>query len=122
MALTRQERLALIMSQLEQAEPASDMESAYELLCDTMNSVEDAHSGVPFDPGSYLDDGRLYPPLKDARRSIPGRDDLIRFRSKGHNTFISSEGAIRIQTVGNRRQEPIVFLDKPGKSGKYVET
>lgn len=121
MTLSKPERLALCMKKLEESEPVSNMEDAYELLCNSMNSIEDTHSGVPYDPGNYIDDGRLYPPLKDNRFSIQGREDVVRYRSRGHNIFLSSEGGIKIQTSGKHGQGIVVYLNKPGKSGKYVE-
>ena len=103
------------------AEPARTQEEAYALLCDTMNEVEDEFSGVIYDPMNFLNDGRFYPPQRDARRSVAGRPDLVRYRSRGHNTFISEDGAIRIQSVPKARQETVVILDKPGHNGKKVE-
>ena len=71
---------------------------------------------IPFDPDAWLSDGRMYPPQGDSRRKVPGRNDLVRYRSLGHNTWIGANGAIRIAGVDGQ-----VFLEKPGADGRTVE-
>ena len=105
----------------ERRRPGESMDEAYDLLCDVMNAVEDQHSGVVYDPDNFLNDGRFYPPKADARRDVEGREDLIRYRSRMHNTYLSSEGAIRIQSVAKAGKPVEVILDKPGLSGRKVE-
>ncbi len=118
---SRQERFSMILERLNTAKPASNIDEAYKLLCETINLVEDEHSGVVHDPDNFLNDGRFYPPKADARRSVGGRKDLVRYRSRLHNTFLSTEGAIRIETVEQIGKQPEVILDKPGRSGRTLE-
>jgi len=101
--------------------PATSHDEAFKLVANTLNRVEDEFSGVAFDPGKHLDDGRLYPPQEDSRRDVPGRRDVIRYRSRGHNTWIGSNGAIRIEKIGKSREPSVCCLDKPGADGKTVE-
>lgn len=118
MLLPRRQRLILFFQTLNDAPAATTMEDAYDLLCDCLNQIEDAHSGVDYNPDHFQDDGRLYPPLADARRQVPGRPDLLRYRSRGHNTYVSADGAILIQTTDKPPQE---ILRKAGASGQNVE-
>lgn len=47
--MTKPERVKIILGRLLQAEPASDRESANQLIKDVVNSVEDEFSGLPYD-------------------------------------------------------------------------
>ena len=67
-------------------------------------------------PERWQTDGRLYPPLPDSRRPVPGYPDVTRWRSKGHNTYIRENGAMEIVTV---REGEIVFR-APGRDGRGV--
>jgi hypothetical protein len=115
-AATRRERLTEIYRRLELAAPAASGTDALDLIALTMNQVEDQLSGVPFDPENWRNDGRLYPPHPDSHRTVAGRPDLTRFRSKRHNTWIRSNGAIEIRT-----SEGDVEFAKPGADGKGVD-
>ncbi len=87
------------------------------LLENALNQVEDELTDVPFDPDEWLNDGRLYPPRADSARRVPGRPDVTRYRSLGHNTWIARNGAIRIVEIANDS----TVLDKPGADGWPVE-
>src|SRR4051812_33222003 len=119
--LTQAQRVAEFLKGLGEARPAASHDEAFDLVRDTLNAVEDQFSAVAFDPEKHLTDGRLYPPHEDSRRSVPGRDDVVRYRSRGHNTFIAANGAIRIEKIGKGGEPSICCLDKPGADGKAVE-
>lgn len=111
--LSKQERFRLFLTRLGKEPAASSMEEALFLIVKVLNAVEDEFSGVPYSPDDYLDDGRMYPPREDAARDVPGRPDLIRYRNRAHNTWVSQSGAIRITTV---RDGEIIF-EKVGVNG-----
>ncbi len=119
--LDRRQRIAVFLDRLGSAAHAASHDEAFELLKRTLTAVEDEFSGVPEDPDNHLDDGRLYPPQEDSRRKVPGRPDLIRYRSKGHNTWIGSNGAIRIEELPGKSGGPRCCLDKPGQDGQTVK-
>ena len=119
--LTQSQRVAEFLKRLNATPPATSHDEAFKLVANTLNRVEDEFSGVAFDPGKHLDDGRLYPPQEDSRRDVPGRGDVIRYRSRGHNTWIGSNGAIHIEKIGKSREPSVCCLDKPGADGKTVE-
>ncbi|WP_181956174.1 hypothetical protein FJN17_29090 [Bradyrhizobium symbiodeficiens] len=116
----RSERIAVFLDRLQSAAPTASHDEAFELLRSTLTAVEDEFSGVPENPESYLDDGRLYPPQEDSRRKVPGRPDLIRYRSRGHNTWIGTNGAILIKELSGNGADARCCLDKPGKDGRTV--
>jgi hypothetical protein len=119
--LTPPERVAVFLKRLDASPRAKNLDEARTLLADTLNAVEDDFSGVAYDPDKHLTDGRLYPPQEDSRRQVPGRNDVVRYRTRGHNVWIASNGAIRIEQIGKVGQPSVCCLDKPGANGKTVE-
>jgi len=98
------------------AEPAcASKDEAFDLLSRTLIGVEDEFSGIAFDPAFPRDDGRMYPPQKDAHRTTPGHDDLHRYRSRQHNTYFSESGAILIIDLAMGR-----VLDKPDANDRSI--
>lgn len=111
--LSKGKRLEMLLERMEAAPPARSAEEALDLVAKILNAVEDEHSGVEYNPEAWKDDGRMYPPKEDNRREVPDRPSLRRYRSAKHNTFIGSNGAIRIQDLDGK-----VLLDKPGRDGR----
>jgi hypothetical protein len=109
-------RLQLFYERLQAAPAASTREESYLLLCDTLNAVEDEHSGTPNNPDNFQTDGRLYPPQTDRAHEVDGFPGVIRYRSARHNTYIASNGAIEVKVVGTNE----VDFTKPGADGKGV--
>ena len=116
MSLSREESLFDFFTRLRDLPAASGPGEALEQVSIVLNTVEDEHSGVPYDPDSWADDGRLYPPQSDSVRPVPGRADVMRYRTRGHNLLLMSNGAIQIRTISGA----IVF-SKAGSDGNEVE-
>jgi hypothetical protein len=119
--LTQAERFAVFLKRLQATQPAGSGVDAFSLLSSTLNAVENSFSGVAYDPAKHLTDGRLYPPQDDNRRDVAGRKDIVRYRSRGHNTWIADNGAIRIEKIAKGAEPAVCCLDKPGADGKTVE-
>ena len=115
MSLTKSERLDELFRRLAAAAPAASLAAAWRLMGETLNAVEDELSGEPFDPEAWMSQQRMYPPKEDNSRPVAGFPGVVRFRSRGHNSFIGSNGAIEIQDTGKR-----VLFSKAGADGKGV--
>jgi hypothetical protein len=102
---TRQ-RVAEFLKRLNDQPPAQNLDEAREILAGVLTEVEDELCSET--------DERMGPPLDDNRRSVAGKPDVTRYRTKGHNVFYRSNGAIRIEELPSKA----VVLDKPGADGK----
>ena len=91
-------------------------EEAYAGLVSILDAVEDDLTGIANNPESWKTDGRLYPPQPDNRFPVSGHPGVTRLRTRGHNIFIATNGAIEIREV---RTDTVVFT-KPGSDGKEV--
>lgn len=109
-------RLKLFYQILEAAPAASTHDEGYELICNTLNAIEDEHSGVPNNPNAWKRDGRLYPPQKDRAYAVAGFPRVIRYRSFNHETYIAANGAIEVKLVATGK----IDFTKPGADGKGV--
>lgn len=122
--LPKKDRVALIFTQLKAAPPPSSRESALSLLDQIFRKVEDAHSGLPHDPHHVE---RMYPPVAEMEKTIPGQSWLRRYRHTSHVTLIAESGAIEIRTIERGMingvkaiiGEKVVF-EKPGADGRRV--
>jgi hypothetical protein len=115
---TKGERITEFLSRLSAAPSAASFAGARRLIDDTMNTVEDELSGVPFNPPTWMTDGRMYPVQDDRVYTVPGRADVKELQSFAHHsTFIRDNGAIRIQV----RKSGFVMLDKPGPTAHPSE-
>jgi len=103
--MTKRERLEKFVKKLDDAEPMDSAEGALRLLSAVLNEVEDQHSGVPYAPSAWQDDGRMYPPQADSARHVEGRSGVTRYRSRGHNTLIGRNGSIRIEGLRGPSRE-----------------
>jgi hypothetical protein len=113
--MDRTERIALFIAALKEAQPETDCTSARKLLDDTLNKIEDSHSGASFDPDNWMSDGRMYPPQDDSEP----RSDILGarlFYSRGHRLYFGRNGAIRIENRTGPDRGKIV-LNKPGRDG-----
>ena len=113
--MTIQDRLEEFCRRLLAASACASREEAFDLLRHTLIGVEDELSGIAFDPAFPRDDGRMYPPREDAHRTVPGRNDLHRYRSRQHHTYFSESGAILIVDL-----TPIIVLDKPDINARSI--
>ena len=113
--MDRSQRFALFLAALKEAPTAHDRASARTLLANTLNRIEEAHSGVPYDPEKWMTDGRMYPPRDDLEQPCPLAGAVL-FHSLGHAIWFAANGAIRIE--GRRgSNKGRVDLDKPGADG-----
>jgi hypothetical protein len=110
--LSKEERLSIFLERLSAAPPAGSAEEALELLSTTLNEVEDELTDIPYMPENSQSDGRMYPPQEDNARDVPGHDDVVRYRSRAHNTFIRANGAIEIRDLTQN-----VIFTKSGSDG-----
>jgi hypothetical protein len=110
---TKMERLAEMFRRMDAAPAPATHDDAYRLLCETIDAVEDELTSTPNDPANWRTDGRIYPPQLDSQVSVPGRPDLLRYVSRGHDSFLADNGAITIALHNGT-----VVFDKPGADGR----
>lgn len=113
MGISKRLRVEAFVERLATAPPASSDADAMVLVAETLNDVEDDMTSIPYNPGTWEFDGRMYPPQPDSARDAG--DGLTRYRSRGHNTLIHSSGAIRLMTIGGT-----CLLNKPAKNGYLI--
>jgi hypothetical protein len=112
---TKAERLREFLRRLGAAPASSSADEAFRQVCDILNAVEDEMTTIPHDPSRWMTDGRMYPPQADNARAVPGRPDVTRYRSRGHNTLIGDNGAIEIRSIAGS-----LILFKPGADGRVI--
>lgn len=115
-SLSKEERLEEFLRRLGNAPAAKMFDEAYSQICNILNEVENEMTSISYQPQNWQTDGRLYPPQIDNMRAVLGHDNIKRFRSLGHNTFIGENGSIEIQTVHSN----VIVFSKPGEDGKKV--
>ncbi len=113
---TRAERLFEFFGRLARLPRARSAGEARSQLSVTLTEVENELTSIANDPSTLGRDGRMYPPEDDSKRDVPGRKDVIRFRSRKHNTFVRDNGAIEIRAV----EGDLVVFEKPGSDGRKV--
>jgi len=97
------------------AAPVASNGAALELIAVMLKAVEDELTDTPDDPSRWMTDGRLYPPQPDSRRDVPEHPEIARYRSRAHNTFIRTNGAIEIRDLTDQ-----VLFRKAGADGTHV--
>jgi hypothetical protein len=100
---------------MAEAPATTSAEAALELIALTLNAVEDDLTDIPADPDRWMTDGRMYPPQSDSRREVREHPNVVRYRSRAHNTFIGINGAIEIRDLMDG-----VLFRKAGADGKHV--
>ncbi|GAA1525544.1 hypothetical protein [Kribbella lupini] len=107
--LSLPERLALLYDRLSALPPARTADEAFRQLAETLDRVEDEHSGVERDPNPGLKfDGRMYPPREDFTERLP--DGGLRATTKGNLIEISPGGTTDIYS---RHTSDLVYR-RPG--------
>lgn len=112
--ISKEERLKIFIERLNAAVCATNDSDALELLSSILNAVEDEFTSTPYLPEQWDYDGRMYPPQEDSKHFESS--NISRYRSRNHNTFIASNGAIKIVSIRSKE----VLIDKPGKNGKRI--
>lgn len=116
MERNKHDRFQEFVNRLDKAPNARSHDAAFDLLTSTLNEVEDEFTDIPYRPEYWQTDGRMYPPEEDSARAVEGRPDVVRYRHKGHNTFIRDNGAIVVREITGQ-----VRVEKPGADGRGVE-
>ena len=57
----------------------------------------------------------MHPPQSDSKRVIT--KDITRYRNRNHNTYIGSNGSIKIVAINTNK----IVLDKAGFDGRKVD-
>jgi hypothetical protein len=109
-------RMQLFLERLAALPRAATHGEARRLVDDTLNEVEDEHSGVPFNPQRWRTDGRMYPVQDDNAGDVPGHPEVTSYRSFKHETLIRENGAIEIRLIETNE----VVLQKAGADGRGV--
>jgi hypothetical protein len=113
---SKDRRFAEFLARLSAAPSVGTAQAALSLVSDTLNQVEDELTNIPYTPENWQTDGRMYPPQSESARGVSGRDDLVRYRNKAHNTYIRNNGAIEISDTHGT-----VIFSEAGADGKGVE-
>lgn len=117
-------RLQVFLERYRSRLPVASFEQAYGLLVATLNEVENELTDIPYNPDRWMEDGRLYPPLQDGWRAVPGYPAVTRMRSVSHNTYIAANGAVEIRLASDPVAPPDAnstpVFAVPGADGKGV--
>jgi hypothetical protein len=113
--LSKQQRFELFLSALQSAPAVNSEVAALFLLAQTLNSIEDRYSEIPYNPVLWMSDGRMYPPQADSRR-LTQNIVISRYRNRAHNTLIGNNGAIQIIDI----RTGAILLNKLGANGQQI--
>lgn len=111
------ERLREVFRRLDAAPPCSTFDEAYQLLCDTMNEVEDELTPFPNEPDRWRELDRLFPPQMDRMSVVREcREPVRRFDNRRHLTYIAENGAMEFRLLRNVE----AIFSKSGNDGRSV--
>lgn len=100
MGMSRRERLEELFRRLAAAPAPTSADEAFDLICRTLEEVEDELSGITKadpPPSPEQDDGRMYPPQGGyVRRTADGG---IVARSRRHRIVIDRDGRMKIRSL-----------------------
>lgn len=113
------ERLTEIFRRIGDAQLCSTFDEAYQLLCRTMDEVEDELTPYPNEPDRWMQLDRLFPPQMDRMSSVKGCD-IKRFDSRRHVTYIADNGAMEVRSLRVVDGEVKVHFTKTGNDGRSV--
>jgi hypothetical protein len=108
--------LEVFIERLRSAPLASDGLEAKQLIDETLNTVEDELTDIPFDPDHWRTDGRMYPVQDDNAGDVDGHPEVTSYRSKKHETLIRTNGAFEIRDARTLD----VLIAKAGSDGRGV--
>jgi hypothetical protein len=115
--MDRNTRLRLFVERFVSYPCSGSFDEARTLLNETLNAIEDEHSGVPYEPSNWKSDGRMYPPQDDRERA--SENQRVRcFDTRGHLVEFGYNGAVRIRPLKDGLPP---LLDKPGADGQLIE-
>jgi hypothetical protein len=85
--LAKAARIEVFLVRLNAAPPCNSLDEAFELVCVTLNSVEDEFTDIPYNQETSETDGRLYPPLQENLRGVKDHPNVKRHRHRFHVTY-----------------------------------
>jgi len=113
------DRLAEIFRRTGESPPCSTFQEAFELLCRTMDEVEDELTPYPNEPDRWMELPRLFPPQMDRMSSVPGCD-MKRFDNLRHVTYVADNGAMEVRSLRVVKGAINVHFTKRGSDGRSV--
>jgi hypothetical protein len=118
-SLTKPQRLAIFFDRLAALPPAATFTEARAQIERTLREVEDEFSGIPDADPLAEKKGRMFPAQDDKMFPAQGLSGVVVLRSRFHNTYISSNGAIEIRRESTLPGARIDF-EKVGLDGRKV--
>lgn len=120
MKKTRAERLEIYLRYLKDAEPVGSSEDALELICRTLDEVEEEYTDDPNEPERWRELDRMFPPQSDRIALESPRPGITTVVTRGHEIYIGDNGSFEIRRRGKTKDDstPIIEMFKPGADGK----